>query len=244
MSPERRHEHLRHLHQAEQAQLSGSMSGSQSGIPNGWSERLGAQDEEDINAAWNDAVTKGDSVLYLALTNKDYDHMHHIVYVGNTRTGEPLFAGIFLYWHAIDYIRFYSSRGLLIKGFEQRDVMIFPDPLGLYAELTVFTIKDFSLPEGYVPVMPAMFPLEDVGRELVMSQYGVHVDDPDTLFDLPLRQRSNCQIIDALGWGNVGIGRHNCAPIPGAHSSYGAPIFDAITGELLGFYGGSTGFVA
>ena len=232
-----------HLYQAEQQASmqhgSLSMSGSQppAGSMQGWQERLGAEDEEDNALAWSEEVTLGSGVFYLFLHNAEYDHIHHVVYVGVTLTGEPLFAGVFLDGHEEDYIRLYGHDGLVTKGFFQRDIRTFPDPLDLYAEVTVFTIKDLNLQGRYEPVNPIaseLLPVNDVGAKLKMLQYGVREDDPESHADLPLQQR-NCEVLEPNVWGKLGIMRHSCTPLEGAHSRFGAPIFNA-QDDFVGFF--------
>ena len=72
-----------------------------------------------------------------------------------------------------------------------------------------------------------------------MVQYGVREDDPETLLDLPIKQRS-CKVLDPKVWAKLGIGRHTCTALEDAHGSFGAPIFRSVSGKLVGFYGGST----
>ena len=187
VSPEQQEERLHKLQQAEQQAMlshhSGSMSGSEYGQPppSLWNQRLGANDEEDNELAWSEEVTHGSPVFYIALRNPDYEHMHHVTYVGDTALGEPMFAGLFLDGHEEDYIILYAQDGLVTQGFAQRDVKIFPDPLDLYAKLTVFTIKEFSLRGRYSPAVPEMFPVDEVGKKLTMVQYAKHKDDPEKL---------------------------------------------------------------
>ena len=237
-----RHAQRQHLYQAElqaTAPHSYSMSGNQAGPMQGWQQQLGAEDEEDNALAWSEAVTYGSSVFYLALRNDEYEHVHHVVYVGDTSTGEPLFAGLFLVGHEEDYIRLYAEDGLVAQGFKQTDVKIFPDPLDLYAQVHVFTIKDIFLTDRYKPVVPEFWPTAEVGEELEMAQYGKREDDPESHENLPLRQRS-CKLVDQLIWGELGIIRHNCAPLEEAHSSFGAPIFDPVTRKMVNFYSETT----
>lgn len=243
LSAAQQQERLQQMHQAElqatMQQDSLSTSGSQPYMQ-GWSERLGEEDEEDNALAWSKEVTRGSGVFYLALRNPDYDHIHHVVYVGDTATGEPMFAGMFLVGHEEDYIRLYAHDGLVARGFMQRDVQIFSDPLDLYAEVTVFTIKDLNnLSRKYQPVVPEMFPVVEVGQELQMVQYGVREDDPESLFNLPIKQRS-CKVLEANVWAELGIGRHTCNALEGAFGSFGAPLFVMVSGKLVGFNSGST----
>lgn len=242
LSPEQR-ARRQYLHQAELQATStrhrGHMSGSPSGEMQGQHEQLGAEDEEDNALAWSEEVTQGSGVFYLALHNPEYDHIHHVVYVGDTATGEPLFAGMFLVGHEEEYLRLYAHNGLVAQGFAQHDVKVFPDPLDLYAQVTVFTIKDLNLHGRYMPARPELFPVLEVGKELQMVQYGVRADDPESLFDLPIKQRS-CKVLEAKVWAELGIGRHTCTARTGAHASFGAPIFLTDSGNLVGFHGGST----
>lgn len=242
LSPEQR-ARRQYLHQdklpATSAHPHYHMSGSPSGEMQGRHEQLGAEDEEDNALAWSEEVTQGSGVFYLALHNPDYDHIHHLVYVGDTTTGEPLFAGMFLVGHEEDYLRLYAHDGLVTQGFAQHDVKVFPDPLDLYAEVTVFTIKDLNLRGKYAPVVPELFPVAEVGEELQMVQYGVREDDPDTLFNLPIKQRA-CKVLDPKAWGELGIGRHTCTALEGAHGSFGAPLFLTRNSNLVGFHGGYT----
>lgn len=203
-----------------------------------------AQDEEavqeDPNAAWMDEVEEGiyNSVVYMALRNPDYDHLHHGIYIGDTITGEPLFAGLYLVGHEADYIRLYDRNGLVAQGFEQRDVEVFSDPLDGYSEVRIFTIKDINLQEAYEPIVPSPYPINEIGKELEMLAYGINEQDPESLFDLPLMRRS-CKIVNPQGWANAGVGLHNCVPMDGAaHSFFGAPIFR--DGKLVAFNAGKT----
>ena len=214
------------------------LSGSQSEGMRDWNKQLGAE-EEDNALAWGEEVTQGSAVFYLALRGPEYQHIHNIVYVGDTSTGEPLFAGLFLDGHQEDYLKLYAHDGLVAQGFAQRDVKVFPDPLDLYAQVTVFTVKDLNLRGRYRPAVPELFPVVEVGEQLQMVQYGVREDDPETLFDLPIKQRS-CKVLDPKVWAKLGIGRHSCSELEDAHGSFGAPIFRAVSGKLVGFYGGST----
>lgn len=235
-----RRQHLRQQDGRLMPLVRDGLSGSPSGMVRGWNEQLGAEEDEATNAlAWSEEVTQGSGVFYLALHNPDYDHIHHLVYVGDAATGEPLFAGMFLDGHEEDYLRLYGHNGLVAQGFAQRDVKVFPDPLGLYSEVTVFTVKDLNLRGRYTPVVPELFPVAEVGEELQMVQYGVRADDPESLFDLPIKQRS-CEVLNANVWAELGIGRHTCTAREGAHASFGAPIFLAVDGKLVGFYGGDT----
>ena len=239
---------LQHLYQAEQQATvqhdSLSESGSQPpGSMQGWQGRLGAHgEEEEENAlAWSEEVTMSDGVFYISLRNPNYEHMHHVIYFANTLTGEPLLAGFYLDGHEEDYISLYAHDGLVAKGFVQRDLQVFPDPLDLYAKVTVFTIDDLFLGDRYKPILPIApeeFPLQDVGAELRMLQYGKNKDDPATYANLPLQQR-NCEVLEPNVWGKVGIMRHSCTPIKGAHSSFGAPILNT-DGRLVGFFSEST----
>ena len=197
-----------------------------------------AQDEvaaEDVNAAWTEAQRGAiyDSVLYIALRNRDYDHMHHVVYVGDTLTGEPMFAGFFLLGHEMDYISLYDRDGLLVQGFSQRDIEIWKDPLDRFSEMRVFTIKDFSVRGAYEPVVPALFPVNEVGKEIVMVQYA-NPEAPESLENQALMER-RCEIRLAHNWGKVGVGVHDCVPYEGSQSPQG-PIFDPDTGSLIGFH--------
>ena len=241
VSPEQRHEQRQHLYQAELLATlpthSYSMSGSQPGSMRDWNERLGEEDEEDNALAWNEEVTKGSGVFYLALRNPDYEHIHHVVYVGDTATGEPMFAGLFLVGHKEDHITLFAHDGWVAQGFAQTDVRHFPDPLDLYAQVTVFTIKDLNLRGRYTPVVPELFPVMQVGEELQMVQYGVREDNPESLSNLPIKQRS-CKTLDANVWAELGIGRHSCASIEGAHGSFGAPIF--YRDNMVGFFSDTT----
>ncbi len=243
VSPDQRHEQRQHLYQSELLATlpthSYSMSGSQSGPMRGWNERLGEEDEEDNALAWSEEVTKGSGVFYLALRSPDYEHIHHVVYVGDTATGEPMLAGIFLVGHEEDHITLYAHDGWVTQGFMQRDVKVIPDPLDLYAQVTVFTIKDLNLHGRYTPVIPELFPVTEVGKDLQMVQYGVHEDDPESLANLPIKQRS-CKTLDANVWGELGIGRSTCNPIDGAHGSFGAPIFLLKNGTMVGFFSKTT----
>ena len=243
VSPDKLHEQRQHLYQAELLATlpthSHSMSGSQPGSMRGWNERLGEEDEEDNALAWSEKVTEGSGVFYLALRSPDYEHIHHVVYVGDTATGEPMLAGIFLVGHEEDHITLYAHDGWVTQGFMQRDVKVIPDPLDLYAQVTVFTIKDLNLHGRYTPVIPELFPVTEVGKELQMVQYGVHEDDPESLANLPIKQRS-CKTLDANVWGELGIGRSTCNPIDGAHGSFGAPIFLLKNGTMVGFFSETT----
>lgn len=220
-----------HLYQQD------DMSGSPSGKLYDWHEQLGS--EEDDTLAWNEEVTQGEAVFYLALRSPDYQHLHHVVYVGDTATGEAMLAGMFLDGHQEDYLKLYAHDGLVAQGFAQHDVKVFPDPLDLYAQVTVFTIKDLSLHGRYVPAVPELFPVVEIGEELQMVQYGIREDDPETFFDLPIKQRS-CKVLDPKVWAELGIGRHTCTALEDAHGSFGAPIFRAVNNKLVGFHGGYT----
>ncbi len=239
LSPDQQQARQQHLQQTE---LDLHSHGSPSGEMRGWNEQLGAQDEEDNALAWQEEVTQDSGVFYIALRNPEYSHIHHVVYVGDTATGEPMFAGMFLVGHEKDYIRLFGDLGPIDQGFMQRTVKIFRDPLDLYAEVTVFTIKDLNLRGRYTPVTLELFPIAEVGLELQMLQYGVREDDPESLANLPLRQRA-CKTLEANVWGELGIGRHTCTQIDGAHgSSFGTPIFRVVSGNLVlvGFHGGTT----
>ena len=198
-----------------------------------------AAEEEDNALAWSEEVTRSDGVFYIALRNPDYEHIHHVLYVGDTATGEPMFAGMLLVGHEEDHISLYAHDGLVKQGFMQRDVVIFSDPLDLYAEVTVFTIEDLDLNGRYTPVVPELFPVTEVGQELQMVQYGVREDDPESLVDLPLKQRS-CEVLVGNAWNELGIGRHTCNALEDTHSSFGAPIFKMVNGKLVGFHSGTT----
>ena len=241
VSPDKLHEQRQHLYQAELLATlpthSHSMSGSQPGSMRGWNERLGEEDEEDNALAWSEKVTEGSGVFYIALRNPDYEHIHHVVYVGDTATGEPMLAGLFLVGHETDHITLYAHDGWVTQGFMQRDVQVIPDPLDLYAQVTVFTIKDLNLHGRYTPVIPELFPVTEVGKDLQMVQYGG--DTPESLANLPIKQRS-CKTLNANVWGELGIGRHSCNAIEGSHGAFGAPIFDPVTGNIIGFFGGDT----
>ena len=142
-----RHELIQQLHAQEAQESLNIRYSSSSSLPGRvWNERLAEQGEEDNDLAWGDEVTKGNGVFYLALRNPDYEHIHHVIYVGDTATGEPMFAGIFLTGHEEDYIKLYDPDGLVAQGFMQRDIVTYPDPLGLWAEVTIFTIKFHSPP--------------------------------------------------------------------------------------------------
>ena len=91
-----RHEQIQQLHAQEAQQESLNIRHSSSGSPDRvWHERLGEQDGEELDIAWGDEVTQGNGVFYLALRNPDYEHIHHVILVGVTLTGEPMFAGGF-----------------------------------------------------------------------------------------------------------------------------------------------------
>ena len=214
--------------------------GSSSAMGEGEIVRAEEHDAEDVNAAWSEDVEEmGKGVFYMAARNRGYEHMHHLVYIGDTETREPMFAGLFLRGHENDYIRLYSQHGLVAQGFEQREIMVFPDPLDLYAEVTVFTIKNIDISDRYEPIMPEMYPFEGVGAELKMLQYTLNRDDPESYKNLVLRERSNCEIIDPMGWGRVQVGMHTCASFEGALGSYGAPLL--LGKKVVNFYGGSNG---
>jgi len=106
-----------------------------------WSEGLAEHGEEDPDLAWGDEVTQDDGVFYLALRNPDYEHIHHVILVGYTLRNEPLFAGVYLSGHEEDYISLYAPDGLVAQGFMQKDIVKYPDPLSLYAEVMVFTLR-------------------------------------------------------------------------------------------------------
>ena len=232
LSAVQQQERRQHLYQQN------DMSGSPSVRFYGWHEQLNS--EEDNALAWSEELTQqGGAVFYLALRSPDYEHLHHVVYVGDTVTGEAMLAGMFLDGHQEDYLKLYAHDGLVAQGFTQRDVKVFPDPLDLYAQVTVFTVKDLSLRGRYMPAVPELFPVVEIGEQLQMVQYGVREDDPETFFDLPIRQRS-CKVLDPKVWAKLGIGRHTCTALEDAHSSFGAPIFRAVNGKLVGFHGGST----
>ncbi|MDE3270058.1 MAG: hypothetical protein OYH77_07220 [Pseudomonadota bacterium] len=201
-----------------------------------WSEQLAEHGEEDNALAWSEEVTKGNGVFYLALRGPEYDHIHHVVYVGDTATGEPMLAGIYLEGHEEDHITLYAPDGWVTQGFMQRDIITFPDPLWDNYEVTIFTIKELSLADRYAPVSLAEFPVNDEGRELQMLQFGVNANDAETLADLPLKQRS-CEVLDPKVWGQIpGYGRHSCTPLDESHGQFGAPIFDRATGNFVGFF--------
>ena len=62
---------------------------------------------------------------------------------------------------------------------------------------------------------------------------------PKSFANLPIKQR-NCEVLEANVWGQLGIGRNTCARYEEAHSVFGAPIFDAVSGKLLGFFAETT----
>lgn len=196
--------------------------------------------QEDPNAAWSIEMEGGiyDSVMYLALSNPDYDHLHHVIYLGEADSGEPLFAGLYLIGHEEDHIRLYDRNSLVTQDFKQMDVEVFPDPLDSFSEVRVFTIKDLNLQGDYEPIIPGPYPVNEIGEKLEMVAYGMNAEDPESLFDLPLMRRS-CEVVNPQGWANVGVGLHNCAPMEGAnHSFFGAPIFR--DGKLVAFNAGKT----
>lgn len=231
-----RHERIQQLHAQEAQQESLNIQYSSSGSPDRvWNERLGAQDGEELDIAWGDEVTQGNGVFYLALRNPDYEHIHHVVYVGDTATGEPMFAGIYLVGHENDYIQLYAHDGLVAQGFMQRDIVTYPDPLGLYSEVTVFTIKDLSIAGRYAPVSLSLdLPVHEEGKALQMVQFGKNPDNPETLADLPQRQRS-CEVLAPNVWAEIpGIIRSSCTPLAESHGAFGAPIFS--DGIFVGFF--------
>ena len=235
---EERQERLQQLQQEaiQQQQLSFSTYDSQSTQPPiDWERRLNEESEEENAQAWSEEVTLGSPVFYLAFRNSDYEHMHHATYVGNTATGEPMFAGIFLVGHEEDHITLWAHDGLVTQGFEQRDVKVFSDPLDLYAQVHVFTIKDLNLSDRYDYAVPEAFPVDDIGKELAMLQYAKRADEPNSYANLPLKQRS-CEVLAANVWGELGIGRHTCKYFEESHSVFGAPIFDPASGKLVGFF--------
>ena len=224
---------IQQLH-SQEASFNVSYSSSSGGV--GWQEKLAEHGEEDNDLVWSEEVTQGDGVFYLALRNPNYEHIHHVVYVGDTATGEPMFAGIYLVGHEEDHITLYAPDGWVTQGFMQREIMNYPDPLGLWSEVTVFTIKDLNLAGRYTPVSLSDFPVHDKGRKLHMLQFGVNADNPEALADLPIKQRS-CEVLPPNVWGKVpGVGRHSCAPLDESHGEFGAPIFDAVTSDFVGFF--------
>ena len=116
----------------------------------------------------------------------------------------------------------------------QRDIVTYPDPLSLYSEVTVFTIKDLNLAGRYTPVSLSEFPVHEEGKALQMVQFGINPDNPETLADLPQRKRS-CKVLAPNVWAKIpGIGRHSCTPLAESHGQFGAPIF--ADGNFVGFF--------
>lgn len=203
-----------------------------------------AQDDaaEEANAAWFPQLTREvyNSTFYLLLRNPDGEHTHHVVYIGDSSAGEPLFVGIYLPGHEEDDVTLYGSDGLIIDNTKQIDVEILRDPLDGYAEARIITLEGLvALPAEYEPVVAELFPLYRHGRRLDMVQYATKADTEE-ITALPLMQRT-CEVVDPAGWANVGVGLHNCDHFVGTAASYfGAPIFDAASGHLVAFHRGKS----
>ena len=180
------------------------------------------------------------SVFYMSTSQEDNPTIRHALYIGDTDEGEHLFAGLYMYFlepYQGD-LRFYASDGqLLAEGVSRTDVKVFPDPFNDFNVVNLFTIEGLKLEETPTPIVAAPYPIEEFGKELNMVAYLSAPDAPDGVFNLVRRQR-DCQVVDPRGWLAVGIGMSSCAPPPDiAHSLNGAAIFDADSGELVGFYG-------
>ena len=196
--------------------------------------------QAELEAAWNEEVTLSGN-YYLYLRNPEYEHMHPVVLVSRTIYDEAVFAGLFLQGHDDNYTMLYGADGLITKAFVPHDELVLEATYDGLDELRIFVVRGLNLDETHVPVKPALYPIAEVGRKLQMVQY-VPDGNAEGLFDMQPRQRF-CEVSEAQGWANAGIGLHTCEPLPvnvAGYVRYGLPLFDATTGELVNFYTGKT----
>lgn len=215
----------------------GLLAGAQLGLP-------GAATADDNGHLWEEQLSQDvySSVFYMthAQAASNQNQVNHVMYVGDTEDGEHLFAGLYMFflepWQGS--LHLYNGEGVLLAdGVARTDIEIFPDPLQDFGVVNLFIIKGLELGEGYVPIVGFPYPIGDVGKDLHLVAYGDDEADPGNVFKLVLRQRE-CEVADALGFRRIGIGMSTCAPPEGIlHSILGAPIFDSMNGNLVGFYG-------
>lgn len=166
---------------------------------------------------------------------KDFEihrQVRNVVYLGN-KEGESLFAGFLLdnrnYQKKRKRLSLYGIRGLEKEELSYRQIALFEDPDNHHGEVTVFAINDnFRVTSVYRPVRVAVYPADQVGKELAMVAYGA---------DLGLWQR-RCQVVERTGQEKRVVGLNNCWSSPNYYG-LGAPIFDVEDNRLVGFRAGS-----
>ena len=200
-----------------------------------------AEQGEEAQQGWTEEMTQEtyNSVFYMIPAEEGITTLRHVIYVGDTADGQPLFAGLYMYfldrWQGD--LLFYDNNGQLIaEGVERTDVEVFPDRFKDFNVINLFTVEGLELDGTHAPITAVSYPLDEWGKELHMVAYGMNEENPESLFSLVRRQQT-CEVTDPKGWGVVGVGMSNCAPPEDiVHSVNGAPIFNPDNGELVGFY--------
>ena len=128
----------------------------------------------------------------------------------------------------------YDNDGLVLDNLEFKVVTSIPTP-ARHLQTDIYAVKGLDLSSDYTPLSIGMFPIDQIGEELLVVSYrhwfheGVHGGH----HDLDAVWRS-CEVTQG-GWHAADIGASNCYPAAAAH----AAVFSARTLQLVGFHGGS-----